>query len=189
MQAVLTADDVPGRNLHGIVTLDWPVLCADKVRYTGDAVAIVAADSEAIAEHALGLIRVEYEDLEAVTSAMDALKPGAPRLHDEHPDGNLLKHIKVRKGDMAEGFAAADVIIDRTYRTPTTEHLFLEPECAIGVPAGYNPADFGGPSIRKPHVVKRPSTTRPRSMSAARSLISTVTRRPQRWVWKTTRCG
>lgn len=145
VHAVLTAADVPGRNLHGIVTLDWPVLCADKVRYAGDAVAIVAAETEAIAERALQLIRVEYEDYEAVTSAMDALQAGAPRLHDTHPDGNLLKHIKVRKGDMAEGFAAADVVIDRTYRTPTTEHLFLEPECAIGVPAGYNPADFGGP--------------------------------------------
>ncbi|MCW8925931.1 MAG: xanthine dehydrogenase family protein molybdopterin-binding subunit, partial [Xanthomonadales bacterium] len=144
VQAVLTADDVPGRNLHGIVILDWPVLCADKVRYAGDAVAIVAADTEAVAERALDLIKVEYEDLEAVTSAMDALQADAPRLHDEHPDGNLLKHIKVRKGDMAEGFAAADVIIDKTYRTPTTEHLFLEPECAIGIPAGYNPADFGG---------------------------------------------
>lgn len=144
VHAVLTADDVPGRNLHGIVILDWPVLCANKVRYAGDAVAIVAADTELIAERALDLIQVEYEDLEAVTSAMDALQAGAPRLHEEHPDGNLLKHIKVRKGNMAEGFANADVIIDKTYRTPTTEHLFLEPECAIGVPAGYNPADFGG---------------------------------------------
>ena len=144
VQAVLTHEDVPGRNLHGIVNLDWPVLCGDKVRYAGDAVAIVAADNESIAARALELINVDYEELPAVTDAMDAVRPGAPVLHEGRADGNLLKHIKVKKGEVTTGFAEADVIIDRTYRTPTTEHMFLEPECAIGVPAGYNPADFGG---------------------------------------------
>jgi xanthine dehydrogenase molybdenum-binding subunit len=145
VHAVLTHEDVPGRNLHGLVTVDWPVLCADKVRYAGDAVALVAADSGEIAAAALRLIRVEYERLPTVSSAIDALRPGAAVLHEGRPDGNLLKHIKVDKGDIEAGLAAADVIVDRTYRTPTTEHLFLEPECAIGVPAGYDPADFGGP--------------------------------------------
>ena len=142
--AVLTHEDVPGRNLHGIVDLDWPVLCGAKVRYSGDAVAIVAADSERIAAQALELIEVDYEPLPAVTDAMSALRPAAPVLHEGRPDGNLLKHIEVKKGDVDAGFAEADAIVDRTYRTPTTEHMFLEPECAIGVPAGYNPADFGG---------------------------------------------
>ncbi|RLA58201.1 MAG: aldehyde oxidoreductase, partial [Gammaproteobacteria bacterium] len=144
VHAVLTHEDVPGRNLHGIVDFDWPVLCGDKVRYSGDPVAIVAADSESIATRAVNLIRVDYEELPAVTDAMDAVRPGAPVLHEGRSEGNLLKHIKVKRGDVASGFAGADVIIDRTYRTPTTEHMFLEPECAIGVPAGYNPADFGG---------------------------------------------
>jgi len=142
--AVLTHADVPGRNLHGIVDLDWPVLCSDKVRYSGDAVAIVAAETETIAARALDLIKVEYEVLPSVTDAMEAIRPGAAIIHEGRGDGNLLKHIKVRKGDVATGMAAADVVIDRSYRTPTMEHLFLEPECAIGVPAGYNPADFGG---------------------------------------------
>ena len=144
VRAVLTHEEIPGRNLHGIVDLDWPVLCADKIRYSGDAVAVVAADSESIATRALDLIEVDYEVLPAVTDAMAALRSSAPVLHEGRPDGNLLKHIKVKKGDVAAGFAEADVIVDRTYRTPTTEHMFLEPECAIGVPAGYNPADFGG---------------------------------------------
>jgi CO/xanthine dehydrogenase Mo-binding subunit/aerobic-type carbon monoxide dehydrogenase small subunit (CoxS/CutS family) len=144
VRAVLTHEDVPGRNLHGIVDLDWPVLCGDKVRYSGDAVAIVAADTEFIASTALDLIQVNYEELPIVSDSMEALKSGAPVLHEGRPDGNLLKHIKVRKGDVASGLAEADVVIDRTYRTPTTEHMFLEPECAIGVPAGYNPIDFGG---------------------------------------------
>ncbi len=144
VRAVLTHEDVVGRKRHGLVTVDWPVLCFDKVRYAGDAVAIVAADTAEIAEQALDLIKVDYEALPAVTDAVDAYKPDAPILHEDRPDGNLLKHIKVRKGDMDEGFAAADVVVDRTYRTPATEHLFLEPECSIGVPAGYSPDAFGG---------------------------------------------
>jgi xanthine dehydrogenase molybdenum-binding subunit len=148
VRAVLTHEDIPGRNLHGIVSLDWPVLCADKVRYVGDAVAIVAADSAQIAAAAVELIDVEYEELPVVADAIGALADDAPRVHEDRVDGNLLKHIKVRKGSVDDGFAEADVIIDRTYRTPTTEHLFLEPECSIGVPAGYDPAHFGGPCER-----------------------------------------
>ena len=152
VHAVLTHEDVPGRNRHGLVSVDWPVLCDDKVRYAGDAVAVVAADDRATAEAALGLIEVQYEELPAVTSAIAAFEPGAAVVHEGRPDGNLLKHIKVAKGDIKAGFEAADVIVDRTYRTPTVEHLFLEPECSVGIPAGYDPAAFGGftdPSARR----------------------------------------
>jgi len=144
VHAVLTHEDIPGRNAHGVVSIDWPVLCGRKVRYVGDAVAIVAADTQEIATAALALIDVRYEKLPAVTDAIGALRPDAPLVHEERPDGNLLKHIKVKKGDMDNGFADADVVVDQTYRTPTTEHLFLEPECSIGVPAGYDPTNFGG---------------------------------------------
>ena len=144
VHAVLTHEDIPGRNAHGVVSIDWPVLCGVKVRYVGDAVAIVAADSEEIAAAALELIHVDYEELPAVTDAIEAAKPDSPLVHEERPDGNLLKHIKVKKGDIDTGFADADVVIDQTYRTPATEHLFLEPECSIGVPAGYIPTAFGG---------------------------------------------
>ena len=144
VHAVLTHEDIPGRNAHGVVSIDWPVLCGVKVRYVGDAVAIVAADSEEIAAAALDLIHVDYELLPAITDAIEATKPDAPLVHEERPDGNLLKHIKVHKGDIDLGFADADVVVDQTYRTPTTEHLFLEPECSIGVPAGYIPTAFGG---------------------------------------------
>lgn len=137
VRAVLTHQDVPGENLHGLVYRDWPVLCHDVVRYVGDAVAIVAADTEDIADMALSLIKVDYEPLPVVTDPEYAHTPEAPVLHPNHPTGNLLKHIKVRHGDIEQGFAEADVIVEREYRTPTTEHAFLEPECAIGVPAGY----------------------------------------------------
>jgi CO/xanthine dehydrogenase Mo-binding subunit/aerobic-type carbon monoxide dehydrogenase small subunit (CoxS/CutS family) len=129
VQAVLTHEDVPGRKNHGLVTIDWPVLCYDKVRYVGDAMAIVAADTQEIAKEALKLIEVEYEPLPVVDTAEFAHQPDAPRVHEM---GNLLKHIKVAKGDMEQGFADADVVIERTYHTASTEHAFLEPECAIG---------------------------------------------------------
>jgi xanthine dehydrogenase molybdenum-binding subunit len=138
VQAVLTHEDVPGENLHGLVYRDWPVLCGDKVRYMGDAVAIVAADTQDIADQALELIEVKYEPLPVVGDPVYAHSPEAPVLHEGREGGNLLKHIKVRHGDLEQGFAEADVIVERTYRTATTEHAFLEPECAIGVPAGYD---------------------------------------------------
>jgi len=131
VQAVLTSADVPGQQNHGLVTADWPALCGEKVRYMGDAVAIVAADTRAIATAALALIEVEYEPLPAVTDPIQARRPDAPLVH---ANGNLLKHIKVRKGDIEQGFAEAEVVIEREYRTPFYEHAFLEPECAIGVP-------------------------------------------------------
>ncbi len=140
VHAVLTHADVPGDPRHGLVENDWPVFAGGPypARYVGDAIALAVAETAEIARQALALVRVDYEALPAVTDPRDALQPDAPRLHPDRPNGNLLKHIKVRHGDVEEGFAAADVIVERTYRTPMTEHAFLEPECALAVPAGYN---------------------------------------------------
>ncbi|MGA9348046.1 MAG: molybdopterin cofactor-binding domain-containing protein [Anaerolineae bacterium] len=126
--AVLTAEDVPGAKNHGLVRPDWPVLAYDKVRYVGDAIALVAAETEETAEKALELIQVEYEPLPVVTSPQEALAPDAPLVHD---GGNLLKHIQVRKGDAEKGFAQADVVVEREYRTPSLDHVFLEPEAGV----------------------------------------------------------
>lgn len=136
--AVLTADDVPGRLNHGLVYQDWPALARDKVRYIGDAVAIVAAERPEIAQQALDLIGVSYEPIDVVDGPEFAMASNAPLVHEEWEKGNTIKHIKVRHGDVAEGFARADVVVERTYYTATTEHAFMEPECAIGVPAGYD---------------------------------------------------
>lgn len=128
--AVITHEDVPGKKNHGLVIPDWPVLCpvGGKVRYVGDAVAVVAAETPEIAQQALALIEVEYEPLPVMDTPQRALQPDAPRIH---ASGNLLKHIKVRRGDIEAGFAQADVIVERTYHTAFTEHAFLEPECSI----------------------------------------------------------
>ncbi len=130
VQAVLTAADIPGRMNHGLVIHDWPALVGigQKVRYVGDALAVVAADSQAIAAQALELIELELEELPIVVDPVAALEPDAPRVHE---DGNLLKHIKVNKGDISQGFEQAEVIFEETFFTPTYEHAFMEPECSL----------------------------------------------------------
>lgn len=131
--AVLTAADLPGERNHGIVIPDWPVMVGvgERVRYVGDAVAIVAAEQREIALQALELIVAEYDLQPVVAGPVQARQADAPSLH---AGGNLLKHIKVRKGDVAEGFAQADVVLEHTFYTAITDHAFLEPECSIARP-------------------------------------------------------
>jgi xanthine dehydrogenase molybdenum-binding subunit len=133
VKAILTADDVPGEMNHGLVTFDWPVMIGvgEKVRYIGDTVAIIAAESNEIAEQAAELIEAEFEPLPVIQDPVQAYQDGQPQLHDS---GNLLKHIKVRKGDMEAGFAQSEIILEHTFHTQTTDHLFFEPECSIAVP-------------------------------------------------------
>jgi len=128
--AVLTAEDIPGEINHGLVIYDWPTLVGvgERVRYVGDSVAIVAAETREIATQALDFIDVEYEPQLVINDPVQARQPDAPALH---PDGNLLKHIKVRKGDMQQGFAEADIVLEHTFHTQITDHAFLEPECSI----------------------------------------------------------
>ncbi len=134
VRAVLTAEDVPGRRTHGLVTLDWPVLVGvgGKVRTVGDAVALVAADTREIAGQALALIVAEYDPLPVVSGARQARAAGAPAVHGP---GNLLKHIYVNKGNIEEGFAESEVVFEDSYFTPAHDHAYLEPECSIAKPA------------------------------------------------------
>ena len=131
--AVLTAADVPGENSHGLVIYDWPVMVGigERVRTVGDAVAIVAAERREIAMQALELIDTEYELQPVISSAVQARQEGVPALHE---NGNLLKHIKVRKGDVQAGFAEAEVILEHTFHTAATDHAFMEPECSVARP-------------------------------------------------------
>jgi selenium-dependent xanthine dehydrogenase len=128
--AVLTAEDIPGEHNHGLVIPDWPTMVGvdEQIRYVGDVVAIVAAETRGIATRALDLIKVEYEELPVVSDPVKAKLPSAPLVHQS---GNMLKHIKVQKGDVEVGFSDADVILEHTYYTPMHDHAFLEPECSI----------------------------------------------------------
>ena len=131
--AVLTAEDIPGEQNHGLVIFDWPAIIGvgERIRYVGDTIAIVAAETQEIAEQAASLIEAEFEPLPVITDPVQARQEGQPQLHE---NGNLLKHIKVRKGEMQTGFGEADVIVEHTFHTQTTDHAFLEPECSIAVP-------------------------------------------------------
>ncbi len=129
--AVLTAQDVPGANSIGPSVKDQPVLCADVVRYAGDAVALVAAETEHAAEEALDQIEVDYEALPPVLDPLKAMEPGAPLVH---PKGNIGAHLKVRRGDTGKAFREAAVVVERRFFTQRVEHAYMEPEAAFAAP-------------------------------------------------------
>ena len=139
--AVLTADDVPQNALRmelpgrmaeataGAVVATQPVLAHGRVRFQGEPVVAIAAESPEIAAEAAELVRVDYEPLPGVYDPLEALEAGAPHVHD---GGNLLRAWHIRKGDTAEGFRRAEVVVERTYRTPFVDHVYLETETGIG---------------------------------------------------------
>ncbi len=127
--AVLTAADVPF-NRYGLIDADQEVLCSERVRYAGDRVALVVAESAAAASAAAALVEVVYEDLPAVGDALGALAPGAPLVHPERGT-NVLLHQKIRKGDAEAAFAAADVVLSGTFTTSWQEHAYLQPDAGI----------------------------------------------------------
>jgi CO/xanthine dehydrogenase Mo-binding subunit len=136
--AVFTAKDVPV-NEYGLIMPDQPVLCgpgsskpfADRVRFVGDQVALVVAETEEIAAQARDMIEVEYEDLPVVTDPLAAMLPEAELLHPER-GSNIMVNYRIRKGDVENAFAQADVVIEGEYRTPAQEHAYLQPEAGLG---------------------------------------------------------
>ncbi len=137
--SVLTAADLHG---GGKLTTDMPgqtgqkrragsdaqVLAAEVVRFVGEAIALVAAETVEIAEQALELIEIEYEKLPGVFDPIEAMKPGAPVVYE--PD-NVVARWKIRRGDVDAGMAAADLIVENTFRVPFVEHAYLEPEAGL----------------------------------------------------------
>jgi CO/xanthine dehydrogenase Mo-binding subunit/aerobic-type carbon monoxide dehydrogenase small subunit (CoxS/CutS family) len=130
VEGVITCADVPGEDGFGVFVNDQPIMARDKVRYVGEAVAAVAAESALIAKRALSVIKVEYQPLPAVFDPDEAMRPGAPVLHDYAPD-NLTKHIPIRVGDVEKGFAESDLVVEETYSTQPIEHAYLEPEAGL----------------------------------------------------------
>ncbi len=135
---VLTADDVPnnesisnvvGQTTEvGLLEAKHQVLVKNRVRYYGEAIALVAADSADTAEKALELIEIEYEEIPGVFNPIEAMKPESPKIHG---DNNIIAQWKLRKGDVKKGFAESDVIVENTYRTPRQEHAHIEPESGV----------------------------------------------------------
>ncbi len=138
--AVLTAKDIPGKNLYGLLKADQPVFCDEVVRMVGDAIALIVAETPEQAEAAVEKIEVTYTPLPLLSHPRQSLEAGALQLHPasgEYGDnGNINRHVKVRKGDIEEGFKQADVIIEDDYYVPFQEHGYEELECSIGMPEG-----------------------------------------------------
>ncbi len=122
---VLTSEDIPGRNTFGLKIPHQPVLAGDKVRYTGDPVALVLAESRSAAEEGAARIKVMYEKLPAYFSPEDSLKEHAEKIHAE---GNTLTELNIKKGFPDEAMEKADIIVEGEYRTPFGEHAYLEPD-------------------------------------------------------------
>ena len=140
VKAIVTGQEEPD-HYQGKSIRDIPVLCWDKVRYIGDKVAAVAAESRDAAEEAIHLIEVEYEELPAVFDVLEALQPGAPLLHDNAPaydgapadimapaGGNVVNKLTWGKGDIDKGFAEADIVLEHTFRIPIHHQGYLEPQ-------------------------------------------------------------
>jgi len=127
--AVLRAADVP-YNRYGLIDADQELLCSERVRYTGDRVALVIASDARAASAAARLVEIEYEDLPIVGNALAALEPDAPLVHPERGT-NVLLHQKVRKGDVDAAFAAADIVLSGTFTTSWQEHAYLQPDAGI----------------------------------------------------------
>ena len=127
--AVLTHDDVPGRKTYGLEHSDQPVLASGQVRYQGEPVALVAADHPETARRALARIAASYQVLPPLTDARAALAPDAPALHE---GGNLVRHVRIRKGHPDTG---ADVVVRGEYQVGMQDQAFLGPESGLAVPA------------------------------------------------------
>ena len=129
--AVVTAEDIPGINESAALLPDKPLFATDRVRFAGEPIAAIASFDASIAEEALDLVEIEYEPLPAVFSPVEALEPDSPKIH---ANGNVAKHLKVRKGNVEEGFKEADLIVEGTYKTPFQEPVPLEPEAGFVIP-------------------------------------------------------
>lgn len=136
---VVTAADVPGDPLVGLIAKDWPVFVGigDVTRCTGDVIAGVVADNQHLARRAAQLIDIEYEVLEPVTDSVKALEPDSPIVHP-HLTTNLLSKSSLKKGDVDEGFRKSAYVLEDTYVTQRIEHLFLEPESCLVVPMDWS---------------------------------------------------
>ncbi|WP_129730172.1 xanthine dehydrogenase family protein molybdopterin-binding subunit [Ectobacillus funiculus] len=140
VRMIVTGKDYP--LLVGTTLVDRPILAFDTVRYFGEPIAMVIADSEAIAAQAVSLIRVTYRELPVVNSPLQAYQEGAPLVHEQlqqykitsqvrpEPGTNIANRMRIRKGNIAEGFAQCDVIVEEVFSFNQSDHTAIETRCA-----------------------------------------------------------
>ena len=132
---VFTADDVPGDRYIGLIKQDWPLMIAvgETTRYVGDVLAIVVAETDAIAREAVGLIEIDYEVLEPITDMHAAMLEDSPSIHD---GGNVLSQSITNRGDLERSMAESAYTTQGVYETQMIEHGFMEPEACVAYPRG-----------------------------------------------------
>lgn len=142
VELVLTAKDVPGSNRFGVLCKDQQVFCEKRVKYIGDTVAVVFADSPESAEKGAAAVKVEYQELPGVFSIEEALRPDAPVIPDADTQpspmayvaaekGNICKEAYLHRGNVEQAFAECDVVLERTFHTKAEEHAWIEVDGAI----------------------------------------------------------
>ncbi len=150
---IITAQDVPGSNeMFG----RFPVLAQDEVKYVGDGVAVVAAESKETAAKAVSLVEVEYEELEPVLNMKEAVQNESELIHKDKND-NIIEHSHhlMRKGDVEQGFQSADVILEKTYYTPFVDQAYIEPEVIIALTDPYKTGIEIHGSIQNPYSIRQ----------------------------------
>jgi len=133
VETIVLAEDIPGKKFFGKIIDDTPVLVQPnkKIHSTLDALCLIAASNEDCARQAATMVRIEAEELDAIYTIEEALKPGSVVIHD---GGNIAAEIKIKHGDILQGFEDADVIVENTYHVPSIDHAFLETEAAFAEP-------------------------------------------------------
>lgn len=151
---VVTPQDIPGENIVPVIYRDMPLLAASRVRYVGEPLALIGAETPEAAEEAAALAQVTYEDLPAVFDPLEAIRPGAPQVAvpEAAEDGNIFNHMVIRKGDVSQGFSEADVIVEGEYRVGYQEHAYLESQGVIAVPEDGGMAIYG--TLQCPYYVQ-----------------------------------
>ncbi|MDY6915907.1 MAG: molybdopterin cofactor-binding domain-containing protein [Candidatus Cloacimonadota bacterium] len=133
VKAIALHQDVPGSAKVGPIRQDYLPIVKDEVFFTGDVIAVIAAETKEIACQAAEAINIEYKEFEPVTDITEAIKPSSRLVHPEYKS-NIMVHYPLVKGDIEAGFAQSDHIIERTYRTGYQEHAYIEPESVTAVP-------------------------------------------------------
>jgi len=152
VEAVITAEDIP-ENTFGVIIQNQRVLVEDETLYIGDGLAMVAATSRQAAEEAVGLIEVEYEELESIHDPLKARESDAQTVMPGEENNQVIHH-PLRKGDTEEGFEKADVIMERSYSTQFIEHAYLEPEAVTAVPEERNTLVTIYGSVQNPNATR-----------------------------------
>ncbi len=152
----MTADETPGRNVVHVIYDDQPALAKEIVRYIGEPIALIATENRRSAQEAEALVQIDYEELPAVFDPLEALKHDAPVVAvpeavEQRP--NLFNEMRLVKGDIEQGFAEADAIVEGEYRTGYQEHAYLEPQGAIAVPEEHGAITIYG-SLQCPFYVQ-----------------------------------